>query len=155
MKKHTTLAISAALKENSNKNPLDSWMPNISINDDETITCTSIDVASHFNKKHYNVLRDINVIIAQVIETLEELKFEGFGKNANFNGFEIKDISELFIEEPYFYINNFKAKVKSIAYRLTHNGFMLLTMGYDNRPQLKCFEVFCGRVAQIRTNTVM
>ncbi|MBB2775710.1 UNVERIFIED_ORG: Rha family phage regulatory protein [Comamonas terrigena] len=77
-------------------------------------TTLSTDVARHFGKQHYNVLRDIDNLRAQLDED-HALNFE-----------------EMVIEVE---IGN-GATRKDRAYRLTRDGFTLLAMGFTGKKAL-------------------
>ena len=85
--------------------------------------CTSLQVAEHFDKRHDNVMRDIEATIAQVVETSEKLKSEG--------------IANLFKKSEYSYANNLGAQVKKPMYYLSEQGFTLLAMGYTGAKAMK------------------
>lgn len=46
------------------------------INGKEVLAVTSLQVAKHFEKEHYNVLRDIESVLSQVPENFVKLNFE-------------------------------------------------------------------------------
>lgn len=46
------------------------------INGKEVLAVTSLQVAEHFEKEHYNVLRDIESVLSQVPENFVKLNFE-------------------------------------------------------------------------------
>ncbi|MBD9402112.1 Rha family transcriptional regulator [Comamonas sp. CMM02] len=87
--------------------------PSIAVVDGKPTTL-STDVASHFGKQHYNVMRDINNLRAQ-LDADHALNFE-----------------EMVIEVEI----GSGATRKDPAYRLTRDGFTLLAMGFTGKKAL-------------------
>lgn len=87
--------------------------PNIAVVDGKPTTL-STDVARHFGKQHYNVMRDINNLRAQ-LDADHALNFE-----------------EMVIEVEI----GSGATRKDAAYRLTRDGFTLLAMGFTGKKAL-------------------
>ena len=85
--------------------------------------CTSLQVAEHFDKQHFHVIRDIEDVIAQVLETSEKSK-TGCTEN-------------LFKKSEYSYANNLGAQVKKPMYYLSEQGFTLLAMGYTGAKAMQ------------------
>lgn len=79
-------------------------------------TTLSTDVARHFGKQHYNVLRDIDNLRAQ-LDTDHALNFEETVETR---------------ENP-----SGGAPIESRAYRLTRDGFTLLAMGFTGKKALQ------------------
>lgn len=92
---------------------------------------TSLKVAEYFDRKHKNVLRDIQNVIAMQnamkLETLYEL-------SAMCNG-EI-DVSNRLNFEPVNYQDT-KGESRPM-FRINRNGFMLLVMGYTGQKAFIC-----------------
>lgn len=84
------------------------------INGKEVLAVTSLQVAKHFEKEHYNVLRDIESVLSQVPENFVKLNFECY---------------EYPVETG---IGTRTAK----AYLLSKDAFTLLTMGYTGEKAM-------------------
>ena len=85
--------------------------------------CTSLQIAHHFDKRHDNVMRDIEATIAQVLETSNKLKSEGIGN--------------LFKLSEYEFVSGIGAKIKKPMYYLSEQGFTLLAMGYTGAKAMQ------------------
>lgn len=90
-------------------------LPVVSIHDGKPVT-TSLIVAEHFGKRHDNVLRDIDALLAQVPDSFDKLNFEEKARAVRTGlGFTRK--------ERYF--------------ELTRDGFTLLAMGFTGAEALR------------------
>ena len=89
-----------------------------SINGKEVPAVTSLQVAEHFGKEHFNVLRDIETILLQVPENFRKLNFE---------------VSEYTIQNPLT-----GGELPKPMYLLTKDAFTLLTMGYTGEKAMVC-----------------
>lgn len=78
-------------------------------------TATTLQIAEAFDKRHDNVLRDIDELLAQVPESFGKPNFE---------------VSE------YTVTNNLGFAVPKPMYRLARDGFMLAVMGYTGRKAM-------------------
>ncbi|MBF0605709.1 MAG: Rha family transcriptional regulator [Nitrospirae bacterium] len=85
--------------------------PNIQLMNGRLVT-TSLEVAGHFGKKHFNVLRDIGHIQKHVPEEWGQLNFELSSY-----------LNEQDKEQP--------------CYTITRDGFALLAMGFTGREAMK------------------
>ncbi len=85
--------------------------------------CTSLQVADHFDKRHDNIVRDIEATITQVIDSSEDLKSEGTEK--------------FFQKATYTLTNNLGHEVKKPMYLLTRDGFTLLAMSYTGTKAMQ------------------
>lgn len=85
--------------------------------------CTSLQVAEHFDKRHDNIMRDIEATITQVIDSSENLKSEG--------------TENLFQKATYTLTNNLGHKVEKPMYLLTRDGFTLLVMSYTGAKAMQ------------------
>jgi Rha family phage regulatory protein len=85
--------------------------------------CTSLQVAENFDKRHADVLRDIESTITQVIDSSEERK-SAFTEN-------------LFQKASYTITNNLGHEVKKPMYLLTRDGFTLLAMSYTGSKAMQ------------------
>ena len=105
--------------------------------------CTSLQVAEHFDKQHFHVIRDIEDVIAQVIETSEKSKN---GCTAN-----------LFKKSEYSYANNLGAQVKKPMYYLSEQGFTLLAMGYTGAKAMQFKLAYMAAFEKMRDalNTIL
>ena len=83
---------------------------------DGQVFCTSLQIAHHFDKEHFNVLRDIE-------EQIEKVKT---GRHAG------KEAS-MFQNDTYPVINNLGHKVNKPMYRLNRSGFVKLVNGYNGQ----------------------
>ena len=105
----------------------------------------SLTVATAFGKKHYHVVRDIEVLIANIIA----LNSEGFNQS-NFGGVDICQENQLEINElkfepvktevnKYFIASSYtdlKGETRKM-YKMTKNGFALLVMGFTGLRALE------------------
>lgn len=95
----------------------------IFVDNKDTARISSLDVAKMFDKKHYNVIRDI--------ENITEPK-SGLSKDFTKLNFEVSN-----------YKDNTGRKLKS--YNLTRNGFTILVMGYTGEKAMKFKEMYIKR----------
>ena len=79
--------------------------------------CTSLQIAEHFDKEHFHVIRDIETAIAQIAES---------GETAG----------EMFQRGEYEIMAGF-GKVKKPMYLMNRDGFSLLVMGYTGAKAMK------------------
>jgi Rha family phage regulatory protein len=77
---------------------------------------TSLEVARIFGKRHDNVLRDIEAVLAQVPDSFENLNFE----EASYP-----------VEQPKGGIANYR------MYKLTKDGLVMLVMGYTGKLAMR------------------
>ena len=105
--------------------------------------CTSLQVAHHFEKEHKHVLRDIETIITQVIETSIKSKS---GLNEN-----------LFKKSEYEFVSGIGAKVKKPMYYLSEQGFTLLAMGYTGAKAMQFKLAYMAAFEKMRDalNTIL
>ena len=87
------------------------------------IYCTSLQVAEHFEKRHADVLRDIEAISTQVIENRYKRK----------SAF----IEKLFEKADYEVNTGLNTVVKKPMYLLTRDGFTLLAMSYTGAKAME------------------
>ena len=87
-----------------------------SINGKDVPAVTSLQVAEHFGKEHFNVLRDIETVLLQVPENFRKLNFE---------------VSEYTIQNPLT-----RGELPKPMYLLTKDAFTLLTMGYTGEKAM-------------------
>lgn len=85
---------------------------------------TSLEVARIFGKAHKNILRDIDVLLPQVSDSLGKLNFE---------------------PSEYETQNNLGFMVKQPMYKLTKDGFTMLAMGYTGRLAIRFKEAYIRR----------
>ncbi|MCB1622686.1 MAG: Rha family transcriptional regulator, partial [Thiothrix sp.] len=133
MSQQTTLTISVTRNDTHNADT-EAFAPELTVIDGVAF-CTSLQVAEHFEKRHADVLRDIEATIAQVLETSNKRK-SAFNEN------------DLFQKADYEITTGIGAKVKKPMYLLTRDGFTLLAMGYTGakamRFKLAYMEAFNG-----------
>ena len=90
---------------------------------DGQIYCTSLQVAEHFEKQHFHVMRDIEAVITQVLE----------------NRYKSKSgcIEKLFEKADYEVNTGLNTVVKKPMYLLTRDGFTLLAMSYTGAKAMQ------------------
>lgn len=102
-------------------------IPVVSVHDGKPVT-TSLVVAEHFGKRHDNVLRDIDELLAQVPDSFDKLNFESIEREVKIGlGFTRK--------ERYF--------------ELTRDAFTLLAMGFTGAQALKFKVAFLDAFNQL------
>jgi Rha family phage regulatory protein len=108
-------------------------LPALAVKDGKPVT-TSLQVAEHFAKRHDNVLRDIEQILAQLIDSSGNLKIEGAGEPAQSHAsFGERN----FLRTEYETQNNLGFMVKNPMYEMTRDGFTLLAMGFTGKAALE------------------
>lgn len=102
------------------------------------VVVSSREVAEKFEKRHGNVLRDIDDLIEQIQNSnalSEQLKIESLYRN-KYNDMSIREyprIENYFIKSTYVDEN----KIEQREYYLTRDGFSLLVMGFTGEKALK------------------
>jgi len=100
-----------------------SLLPQVEIIDGVAVT-TSRDIAKHFGKEHYNVLRSIQCL--ECSEEFTKLNFEVCYEN-----------SELQNGKPLLF------------YRITKDGFFFLVMGFTGKEAARIKEAYINAFNQI------
>ena len=91
-------------------------LPELTVIDGQAF-CTSLQIAEHFEKEHFHVMRDIETAITQIAES---------GETAG----------EMFQRNEYEIMAGF-GKVKKPMYLMNRDGFSLLVMGYTGVKAMK------------------
>ena len=98
------------------------------------VLADSLTVATAFGKQHYNVIRDIEILIANM-KALGENEIEGKITLLNFEGgYSDQQIQRFFIESKYYHPKN---KQEHKMYLMTRDGFSLLVMGFTGQKALE------------------
>lgn len=100
---------------------------NAVITHNNVLMTDSMTVSDVFDRRHNNVLRDINDLISEIksLEATESLRSS------------ILSSSEMFIESEYEITNNLGFTIKYPMYLMTEEGFALLVMGYTGKLALQ------------------
>ncbi len=98
------------------------------------VLADSLTVATAFGKQHYNVIRDVEILIANM-KALGENEIEGKVTLLNFEGgYSDQQIQRFFIESKYYHPKN---KQEHKMYLMTRDGFSLLVMGFTGQKALE------------------
>ena len=98
------------------------------------VLADSLTVATAFGKQHYNVVRDVEILIANM-KALGENEIEGKVTLLNFEGgYSDQQIQRFFIESKYYHPKN---KQEHKMYLMTRDGFSLLVMGFTGQKALE------------------
>ena len=98
------------------------------------VLADSLTVATAFGKQHYNVVRDVEILIANM-KALGENEIEGKVTLLNFGGgYSDQQIQRFFIESKYYHPKN---KQEHKMYLMTRDGFSLLVMGFTGQKALE------------------
>ncbi len=104
------------------------------------VLADSLTIATAFGKQHKHVIRDIEVLIAnmKVLEEIEDsstLSKIGEGTQPKFGlGYSDQQIQRFFIESKYYHPKN---KQEHKMYLMTRDGFSLLVMGFTGQKALE------------------
>ncbi len=96
------------------------------------VLADSLTIATAFGKQHKHVIRDIEVLIAnmKVLEEIEDSStLSKFGQ-----GYSDQQIQRFFIESKYYHPKN---KQEHKMYLMTRDGFSLLVMGFTGQKALE------------------
>ena len=98
------------------------------------VLADSLTVSTAFGKQHYNVIRDVEILIANM-KALGENEIEGKVTLLNFEGgYSDQQIQRFFIESKYYHPKN---KQEHKMYLMTRDGFSLLVMGFTGQKALE------------------
>ena len=104
------------------------------------VLADSLTVSTAFGKQHGHVIRDIEVLIANMkvldgsTEDLTPLKIEEGTLSKIGGGYSDQQIQRFFIESKYYHPKN---KQEHKMYLMTRDGFSLLVMGFTGQKALE------------------
>ena len=105
----------------------------VTIQGNQVLTSSTV-VALAFDKKHYNVVRDIEVLIAN----MTALKIEGSSETEK-NQYELTERKIVLSVEGFFIESKYKdaSGKQNKCYLMTRDGFSLLVMGFTGQKALE------------------